>query len=117
MWVRKTWPITMEMFLLDGGLLTCGGVGLFLGGWKGASVAALSLWLSKLHACRGWLAGRLRNGGACRPRRGEEAASLYTYRVVAIVIACLLMAEQSMLPHEKEFYTFEPTRACWKTNI
>lgn len=55
MWVRKTWPITMEMFLLDGGLLTCGGVGGFGGGWRGASVAALSLWLSKpMHAGGGW---------------------------------------------------------------
>lgn len=25
-WVRKTWPITMETFLLDKGLLMCGGV-------------------------------------------------------------------------------------------
>lgn len=35
------------------------------GVWGGGSesVAALSLWLSKLCACRGWLAGRLRNTG------------------------------------------------------
>lgn len=107
----------MEVFLLDGGLLTCGGVGFSLGGGGCASVAALSLWLSKLHACRGWLAGRLRNGWACRSRWGEEAASFYTYRVVVTVIACVFTAEQSMQPHEVEFYTFEPTRACWKTNI
>lgn len=53
MWVRKAWPITMEMFLLEEGRA-------YVGGRLGCeAVAALSLWLSKLRACRGWLAGGL----------------------------------------------------------
>lgn len=28
-------------------------------GWGSEAIAALSLWLSKLHVCRGWLAGWL----------------------------------------------------------
>lgn len=47
-WVRKAWPITMEMFLLEEGW-EYGGL------WRWA---ALSLWLSRLHVCRGWLPER-----------------------------------------------------------
>lgn len=60
------------------------------------SVAALSLWLSKLCACRGWLAGRLRNGWACRSWRGEEeeAASFTTYEDVAFAFLCMFQQGQ-----------------------
>lgn len=61
------------------------------------SVAALSLWLSKLCACRGWLAGRLRNGWACRSWRGEEeeeAASFTTYEDVVFVFLSMFQQGQ-----------------------
>lgn len=64
-----------DVFIGQGSL--CAGV-FWFGGY--VSVAALSLWLSKLCACRGFLAGRLRNGWACRSWGGEEAASLTTMR-------------------------------------
>lgn len=58
MWVRKAWPITMEMFLLEEGwAYVRGRLGLGVAGGGGyEAMAALSLWLSKLRACRGWLA-------------------------------------------------------------
>lgn len=40
------------------------------------AVGVLSLWLSKLRVCRGWLAGRLRNRWACRVRAGGRDSVL-----------------------------------------
>lgn len=49
--------------------------------WGGCyeAMAALSLWLSKLHVCRGWLAA-WETGGHAGSGPGEEAASLAAHK-------------------------------------
>lgn len=94
-------------------------VGVF---WFGGyvSVAALSLWLSKLCACRGWLAGRLRNGWACRSwAGGGNSAFFTTYEDIVFVILGMFQQRQvgcNAVTHwEIEFFAFEQIGGFLKT--
>lgn len=94
----------------------CWGFGRWGGGC--ASVAALSLWLSKLCACRGWLAGRPpEKRVGMQVMMGEEAASFSTLQDSSV--CCLVHVfskgkSDIMRRCEIEFFTFEQN-VFWKT--
>lgn len=73
-------PLPRRCFYWKNGGLTWGGVWFFfffflkVGEYE--AVGVLSLWLSKLRVCRGWLAGRPRNRWACRVRAGGRDSVL-----------------------------------------